>query len=160
MTIDDTGAAVSYGRRLFELAEMQPDATAFIFVSMAGEERSVTWRELDQRSNRLARGLELRGVGQRSMVAIELPNSVEHLVGAFAAWKVGACVLPLRWDLPAWERERVLAVAEPTIVLGARSDGGAWHAVDPELLEDPSLSVDELPDRIPDPAREIGRAHV
>jgi bile acid-coenzyme A ligase len=156
MTTDATSnPPVSYGRRLTELAEMQPEATAFTFVTTTGEERSVTWRELDQRSNRLARGLGLRGVGQRSMVAIELPNSVEHLVCAFAAWKVGACVLPLRWDLPAWERERVLAVAEPTIVVGSRADGGSWEVVGPELLEDSSQSVDQLPDCVPDPARAI-----
>ena len=36
----------------------------------------------------------------------------------YGAWKAGACVLPLRWDLPEWERERVLEVARPTVVIG------------------------------------------
>lgn len=138
--------AVSYGRRLSELAEMQPEATAFIFVTTAGDERPVTWRQLDQRSNRAARVLAQHGLGQGDMVVIELPNSVEHIVAAFGAWKVGACVLPLRWDLPDWEREKVLAVAKPVVVVGARTD------VD---LEDAAISVDPLPDRIPNPARAI-----
>jgi acyl-coenzyme A synthetase/AMP-(fatty) acid ligase len=43
---------------------MQPDATAFIFVTTSGDERPITWRELDLRSNRVARALEARGVGQ------------------------------------------------------------------------------------------------
>jgi bile acid-coenzyme A ligase len=156
MTTDETSEQpVSYGRRLAELAEMQPDATAFIFVTTDGTEWPVTWRQLDGRSNRVARGLAKRGVGQGDMVVIELPNSVEHVVAAFAAWQVGGCVLPLRWDLPAWERERVLAVAEPAIVVGRRTEDGPWQIAAPEQLDDPASSAGPLPDRIPDPARAI-----
>lgn len=155
MTADGTvDSPVSYGRRLSQLAQINPEATAFIFVNTAGDERVVTWRELDQRSNRVARGLALRGVGQHSMAAIELPNSVEHVVCAFGVWKVGGCVLPLRWDLPEWERERVLAVADPAIVVSSRDDG-TWPRVVPAVLEDPANSAAALPDRIPDPARAI-----
>src|SRR5271156_3359811 len=141
MTTDEIGTAVSYGRRLSGLAETQPEATAFIFVNTAGDERPISWRHLDQQSNRVARGFALRGIGQGDMVVLELPNSVEHLVGAFAAWKVGACVLPLRWDLPDWERERVLAVPKPATVLGSRTDDGSWEVVSPEVLDDPAVSV-------------------
>jgi bile acid-coenzyme A ligase len=156
MTTDETsGPPVSYGRRLAELAEMQPDATAFIFVTTDGTEWPVTWRQLEHRSNRMARGMAQRGVGQGDMVVIELPNSVEHVVAAFAAWKVGGCVLPLRWDLPAWERERVLAVAEPAIVVSRRTEEGPWQLAQPDHLDDPESSIDPLPDRVPDPARAI-----
>src|ERR1700712_2776546 len=136
MTTDETsGPPVSYGRRLAELAEIQPDATAFIFVTTDGTEWPVTWRQLEHRSNRMARGMAQRGVGQGDMVVIELPNSVEHVVAAFAAWKVGGCVLPLRWDLPAWERERVLAVAEPAIVVSRRTEEGPWQLAQPDHLD-------------------------
>lgn len=84
------------------------------------------------------------------MVTIELPNSVEHVVVAFGAWKVGACVLPLRWDLPEWERSRVLDVAESAIVVGTRGD-----AVAPDALEPAGVSEEAVPDRIPDLARAI-----
>jgi len=146
---------VSYGRRLSDLTEMHPDATAFIYASVTGEERLVTWRELEERSNRVARALDRRGVGQGDMVVIELPNSVEHVVLAFAVFKVGACVLPLRSDLPGWERERVLAVANPAVVVGTRDDVGSWPVVTPSELEDPELPTDRLPDRVPNPARAI-----
>jgi bile acid-coenzyme A ligase len=156
MTIDETsGQPVSYGRRLGELADAQPNATAFVFVTTDGAEWPVTWRQLEHESNRVARGLDRRGVGQGDMVVIELPNSVEHVVAAFATWKLGACVLPLRWDLPAWERERVLAVAKPTVVVGRRIEDGPWQVAAPEQLDDPAASVDPLPDRVPDPARAI-----
>ncbi|GAC1395510.1 MAG: AMP-binding protein [Mycobacterium sp.] len=144
------GGAVSYGRRLSELAEKRSSATAFIFVGDDGDERHVTWRQLDLRSNRVARTLTARGVGQGDMVTIELPNSVEHVVVAFGAWKVGACVLPLRWDLPARERSRVLSVAGSAIVVGSRDD-----VVAPDALEPAGVGDGAVPDRIPNPARAI-----
>ena len=33
-----------------------------------------------------------------------------------AAWKVGAIPVPVRWDLPDWERERVLEVIDGVTV--------------------------------------------
>lgn len=144
---------VSYGKRLSSLAEMHSDATALVFVAATGEECQVSWRELDERSNRIARSLEGRGIGQQDMVVIELPNSVEHVVCAFGAWKVGACVLPLRWDLPEWERARVLSVARPAIVVGPHSDDDLWQQTTAGILEDPAVATDPVPDRIPNPAR-------
>lgn len=150
-----TDAVVSYGRRLSDLAAMQPEATAFVFVTTAGEERRISRQELDQRSNRIARALAAGGVGQGDMVTIELPNSVEHIAIAFGAWKLGAGVLPLRWDLPAWERARVLGVAGSAVVVGSRSEDEQWPVVAAEALEDPTVSAEPVPDRIPDPARAI-----
>lgn len=144
---------VSYGKRLSSLAEMHPEATALVFVAVSGEEHQVDWQQLDQRSNRIARSLERRGIGQRDMVVIELPNSVEHVVCAFGAWKVGACVLPLRWDLPKWERARVLSVAQPAMVIGPHSGDDLWQQTTAAMLEDPAVATDAVPDRVPDPAR-------
>jgi bile acid-coenzyme A ligase len=144
---------ISYGKRLSHLADEHGDATALTFVATDGEERQISWRELDQRSNRVARSLERHGIGRRDMVVIELPNSVEHVVCAFGSWKAGACVLPLRWDLPDRERERVLKVAQPAMVVGSRIGEDVWAQTTADALEDPSVSVDPVRDRIPDPAR-------
>ncbi|MGX9787786.1 class I adenylate-forming enzyme family protein [Mycobacterium sp. MMS18-G62] len=146
---------VSYGKRLSDLAEMHPDATALVFITVTGDQQQVSWRELDQRSNRVARSLARIGIGQGDMVVVELPNSVEHIVCAFASWKLGACVLPLRWDLPDWERARVLDVAQPVAVVGSRTAEGAWQQVSPATLEDPAVSAEPLADCIADPARAI-----
>ncbi|OBK63261.1 hypothetical protein A5653_25395 [Mycobacterium colombiense] len=149
------GRLVSYGKRLSDLAEMHPDATALVFAPVTGEVRQISWGDLDQRSNRIARSLARIGIGQGDMVVIEMPNSVEHVVCAFGSWKLGACVLPLRWDLPDWERARVLAVARPAVVVGSRTGDGGWQHVSPEALEDPAVGAEPVADRIPDPARAI-----
>jgi bile acid-coenzyme A ligase len=149
-----TSEPVSYGRRLSQIRAERPDDSAFVFVSQGGEERDVSWRELDEASNRVARLLGDRGIGPGSTVVTALPNSVAHVVAMYGAWKTGACVLPLRWDLPEWERERVLEVARPSLVIGE------WEPVTapvlrPTELEAPDYSSAEVPDRVASPARAI-----
>jgi acyl-CoA ligase (AMP-forming) (exosortase A-associated) len=52
--------------------------------------RRVTYRELDEACNRLARGLQAAGVRRGDRVAIFLENSVEAVLALFAALKAGA----------------------------------------------------------------------
>jgi bile acid-coenzyme A ligase len=102
------------------LADRHGDETAVVFAAGDGSEEIVSWRRLDERANQMARLLASHGIGQGDMVAVGLPNSLEHVYSTFGAWKLGASALPLRADLPAWERDRMLAVANPKLVV---SDG-------------------------------------
>ena len=79
-----------------------------MFAAEDGSERTVTFGELDGRSTQLARVLSAGGLTVGDSMAVALPNSPEHLVATFAGWKVGAVVVPMRWNLPEWERDRVL----------------------------------------------------
>ena len=54
---------------------------------------------------------------QGSLVVVALANSAEHFFVDFAVWKLGAMVLPLRWDLPEWERQRLLHLARPSAIV-------------------------------------------
>ena len=74
-----------------------------------------TWRQLEDGSNRLARYFDECGVDEDSTVVIGLRNSPEHYYVAFAAWKLGAMTVPLRWDMPKHERDAVLALADPAL---------------------------------------------
>jgi bile acid-coenzyme A ligase len=147
--------AVSYGARLSQLARQTPDGVAFLFVSADGTEQSVPWRNLDDDSNRLARRLSDAGVGQSSTVVTAMPNSVRHVVAMYAAWKLGGCVLPLRWDLPEWERHRVLAVARPDVVLGDWKGGDGLPVIATDELGAEGYSTAALPDKVAMPAKAI-----
>ena len=116
-----TGAVPSYGERLHHLALERPDAVALVWSAEDGRETRHTRREVDDRSTQLARVLARRGVTVGDRVALQLRNSPEFVIGAFAAWKLGATVVPVRWDLPRWELERVLGVATPRVTLGPGS---------------------------------------
>jgi bile acid-coenzyme A ligase len=115
------GAPQPYGTRLTRLAEELGDTTAVVLVREDGGEQAVTWRELENRSNQLARVFTTQGLTLGQPLAICLKNSVEHLVAGFAGWKVGGVVVPMRWDLPDWERDRLLAVLRPGLVVDAGS---------------------------------------
>jgi bile acid-coenzyme A ligase len=128
---------IPYGPRIRQLGHERPDETAIVFVPEEGADRRVPWSELDARSTQIARALAARGLGEGDRLGIKLHNSPEHFFTTFAGWKLGAVVVPVRGDLPAWEFERVRAVLDPKLVV---------EPDDTELLEGSlSASTDPLP---------------
>ncbi len=114
-------AGVPFGTKIRQVAQADPDGVGIVFAAEDGSERTVTFGELDERSTQLARVLAARGLGIGDALAVCLRNSPEHLVATFAGWKVGAVVIPVRWNLPHWERERVLGAIGPRLVVDAGS---------------------------------------
>ena len=118
------------------LATAHPRAPA---ITCAGE--SVTRRELEEHTNRLARAYQQLGVTPNSFVTIGLPNTVEFLEAAIAAWKCGATPQPVSYRLPARERQAIIELAEPSLVVGVPSEDAAGHPSIPAGFEpDPGLS--------------------
>ena len=67
-------------------------------VALAQADRRVSYAELDFLSSRLALGFLNLGFGSGDVIAVQLPNSVEHAVTVFAIAKIGAIcsiVVPL-----------------------------------------------------------------
>ena len=114
---------VTFGRRLEMLAEERKDEIALVFAPSSGEEVLLSWAELNGRANQVARLLADRGALAGDMVVVGLPNSLEHVAATLGAWKLGVSVLPLRSDMPAWERVRMLEVAGAALVIGEWADG-------------------------------------
>ncbi|WP_433203461.1 amino acid adenylation domain-containing protein [Nocardia sp. CA-107356] len=71
-------------------AALDPDATALVFNGQV-----LTYRELDERSNRLARQLIQRGIGPEDVVAIGIPRSADSVLAVWAVAKTGAAFLPI-----------------------------------------------------------------
>lgn len=59
-------------------------------IALAAADRRVTYEELDTLSSRLALGLLDSGLRSGDMIAVQLPNSVEHVLTIFAIAKIGA----------------------------------------------------------------------
>ncbi|MGC4900413.1 amino acid adenylation domain-containing protein, partial [Micromonospora echinospora] len=115
-------------------AAAAPDAEAVT----CGADR-LTYRELDERSNRLARALVAAGVGPDALVALVLPRSVELVVGLLAVLKAGGAYVPVDPEYPAERIRFLLDDAAPVLVL--TSSGVPSVVADPEL---PVLLVDAV----------------
>ncbi len=101
---------------LVELFEEQvrrtPEAEAVIY-----EEQELTYRELNERANRLAHLLIGEGVGPEVVVALALPRSLEMVVALLGILKAGAAYLPIDADYPAQRLAYMLEDAQPYCVL-------------------------------------------
>ncbi|HEY0019275.1 MAG TPA: amino acid adenylation domain-containing protein [Longimicrobium sp.] len=106
-----------------EQAARTPDAVAVTF-----EGRSLTYRALNERANRLAHHLVRRGVGPEVRVGLFLERGLEMVAAILGVLKAGGAYVPLD---PAYPAERVafaLADAGVPVLLTQDSLGGTLPA--------------------------------
>jgi amino acid adenylation domain-containing protein len=85
---------------LFEAqVERTPDAVAVVF-----KDEQLTYRELNQRANQLARYLQKLGVKPEVIVGLCVERSLEMIVGLLGILKAGGAYLPLD---PTYPKERL-----------------------------------------------------
>uniref|UniRef100_UPI0037C07C01 AMP-binding protein n=1 Tax=Hyphomonas sp. TaxID=87 RepID=UPI0037C07C01 len=63
--------------------------------ALIDEIQTVTWRELDKRSNKVANGLRKMGIGRGDSVALLMSNSAEYVEIMYGILKAGGVVVPL-----------------------------------------------------------------
>ncbi|MFD4766595.1 amino acid adenylation domain-containing protein [Streptomyces niveus] len=97
---------------LEETVRATPDAPALVH-----QDTELTFRELDARANRLAHLLIARGAGPGQRVALLAHRHEHFLVGVLATMKSGAAYVPLDPAYPADRIARLLADADPALVL-------------------------------------------
>jgi len=94
-----TGQDYPRGSCFHELFEAQAERTPERAAVRSGS-RQLTYRELNERSNRLAHYLRLLGVEPGRHVGLCLDRGVEMIVGLLAVLKAGAAYIPLNADNP------------------------------------------------------------
>ena len=103
-----TEAAFPRDRCLHELIEEQveraPDAVALAF-----EDMQLTYRQLNESANQLARHLQGLGVGPDTLVGICVERSLEMVVGLLGILKAGGAFVPLD---PEYPKERLAFMLE------------------------------------------------
>jgi len=98
-----------------EQVERTPDSIAVAF-----KDEQVTYRELDERANRLARHLQSLGVHHETPVAICLDRSIEMIVGLLGILKAGGAYVPLDPSDPRERLGMILADCEVSVLLTAK----------------------------------------
>lgn len=127
---------------------LTPDATAI----ECGHE-SLTYRQLDERSDRVARRLIALGVGPDRLVGLHLPRSCDLVVGALAILKAGGAYVPLD---PGYPAERLALMVEDSgleILIADRTD--------PVISRSSGLTVETIADALAYPGEgiEVERAN-
>jgi len=137
---------LSYSRAVADNAARNPNRPAITCA-----DRSITWAELESRTNRLARSYESLGVTKNSFVTVGLPNSIEFFEACVAAWKLGATPQPISYRLPDRERQAIVDLADSSLVVGADPAAHPTRRVIPAGFEpDASIDDSQLPDEVAD----------
>jgi len=92
---------------------------------------SLSYEELDRRSNQLARYLISNQLGSEDIVGLFLHRSPELIIGMLAILKAGAAYLPIDPDYPSDRIEHILNDSKTSLVLGLTS---TYHQCQKELL--------------------------
>ncbi|MDW7614145.1 amino acid adenylation domain-containing protein [Peribacillus simplex] len=105
---NETEAFYPKDKTIIQLFEEQVLRTPNHIAAVFGEEE-ITYKELNERSNRLAWGLKEKGVKPDTTVGIMVERSLEMIIGIFAIMKAGGAYLPID---PAHPNERINYILE------------------------------------------------
>jgi acyl-CoA synthetase (AMP-forming)/AMP-acid ligase II len=131
---------------------------------MATSGQTITYKELDERSNRLAQLWHARGLRKGDHIAILLPNQVEYFDAIWAALRSGLYYTPVNWHLTAPEvdyivkdcgarsvvtsyalRENASEIdVEVPLMVGGVVDG--WESYEDETAKYPSTPLADEPE--------------
>ncbi|MEW6272951.1 MAG: acyl-CoA synthetase [Thermodesulfobacteriota bacterium] len=99
-------------------ADRHPDKPALIF---ADQERTVTYRQLEQRSNRVAQALQAWGLRPGDGIAVVLANEEHFFDFYWAAMRSGLYFTPVNWHLSAEEVRYVVEDCDARVLVANAS---------------------------------------
>ena len=125
-----------------------PDA-----VALSGGQRSWTYRELDEATNRLAHLLAAQGAGPGQCVALLLSRSAEAITAILAVLKTGAAYVPIDPVLPVGRIAFMVADAAPVAVITTAGSADRLDDADVLVIDVDDPAVDTQPSTaLPGPA--------
>jgi len=130
--LNQTQSDVSFNRTVHEVFYEQAVKHAD-HIAVSDEHQTMSYRELNERSNQLAHLLRERGVKANQFVGIMMERGVESIVSMLGVMKAGAAYLPID---PEYPEDRILYMAE---------DSGASLFVTKRALVDRLASLNKEP---------------
>ena len=113
-----------------------PDAVAVVF-----KDDSVSYAQLDELSNRMARALRGAGCVGGDRVAIMMPKSIEAIAAILGVLKAGCIYVPIDPASPAERTARMLSVCDMKCVLAGGRAGATLGGLHREGLLGENLGV-------------------
>ena len=105
-----------------------PDKIAFTaFETASGRQTSISYRQLDRQSRRIAAGLMAMGIGRGDVVSMQLHNCIEFVLVHLACLRCGAVTNPLMPFLRHRELSFMLRLAGSKLMIVPRRFRGFDH---------------------------------
>lgn len=125
-----------------EHVTLQPNAPA---VSFEGE--TLTYRELDEKSNQLAGLLKAEGITSESIVGLMLENSTEMVIGILGILKAGGAYLPIDIEYPEERKKYLLDDSRAELLLTTEPlKERLEHTIPTLFVKDSEKITDETPE--------------
>jgi amino acid adenylation domain-containing protein len=154
---NDTDAGYPVDKTIHQLFDQQVEKTpaneAVAFIDADTRQRtSLTYKELNEKANRLALVLRRKGVKAGTIAAVLLERSIEMVTALLAILKAGGAYLPIEPDTPVKRISAMLEDSQPVIVLtrGSIVEKGSFAALKGLGQADGRLYVSQLQPRIED----------
>ncbi|WP_290367927.1 Pls/PosA family non-ribosomal peptide synthetase [Antrihabitans cavernicola] len=109
----------------------------------------LTYRELDERANRLAHHLIDRGIGVGTRVAVLLRRSVDTYVAILGVLKAGAAFVPIDPESPIERIDYITSDSDVDLVVTSVSFRGPLATLGRAWLEIDTEAFDDYPDERP-----------
>ncbi len=127
-------------------ARKTPDAAALI-----SGETLVTYKELDEWSNKIARALQKRQIGPDAAVGIVIPRSPEQVAAVFGVWKAGGAYVPIDPEYPEERKQYIISDSGTALLLTVH---GAIDQV-PDHFKGEVLALEDIQEQDASPVQPL-----
>lgn len=128
--------------RFAQLAQKQPDHPAVV-----DDHETLTYAQLEQKSNQLAHHLLAQGITPESFVGVCLPKTNNVIIAFLAILKAGVVYLPIDPNYPAERIQYMLQDAQVALLLTQDSSITATQTIDPQdpAIQQQPITAPHLP---------------
>ncbi|MES9776970.1 amino acid adenylation domain-containing protein, partial [Bacillus velezensis] len=127
-------------------ARKTPDAAALI-----SGETLITYKELDDWSNKIARALQKRQIGPDAAVGIVIPRSPEQVAAVFGVWKAGGAYVPIDPEYPEERKQYIISDSGTALLLTAH--GAIEHV--PDRFNGEVLALEDIQEQDASPVQSL-----
>jgi len=118
---------------LHELVERQARRSPEAVAVVSGQDQ-LSYRELNEKANRLGRYLQSKGVCREEMVGISLERGLEMVIGILGILKAGGAYLPIDPGDPGQRRDRIVKESGVRVVVTEGAIGESYEGKVEEVI--------------------------
>jgi natural product biosynthesis luciferase-like monooxygenase protein len=137
-----SGIAYPETKRIHDVIKAQTDSTPER-IALEADGETLTYAELERRTNALASALAERGAGRSTVVGLCLERSADLVIAMLAILKTGAAYLPLDPSYPAERVAFMLEDSEAPLIVASHETEFKFH-LDPTKIVYPDALAGEF----------------